>query len=221
MSSTQITEKTPKLQHHQEPKLPVYNSIYDFKYKDLLNNIIDFVNFKNKVIICCNTALLCGFTIQLLELQQLYDKYKSNGLVIIGFPCNQFGNQEPNDEITITKQSKKDYGVTFPIMKKIKVNGENEDDIYKYLKNQKSGMFGFKGVRWNFEKFIIDKRGKVVARFDSWITPLQFENYIKQLLDESVEEKPIENNSKEKESVEDETKKQESTENETKKQESI
>lgn len=160
--------------------------IYSFKLPDANKNIIDFTKFRNKVIVIVNVATFCGFTPQYKELQYLYDKYNDQGLEIIGFPCNQFGNQEPFNDEQIVEYCHKKFGVTFPIMKKIKVNGELKDpevsDLYRYLKNVQHGPLGFKGIRWNFEKFIVNKNGEVVARFTSMINPLQFEDYIKQLL---------------------------------------
>lgn len=163
-------------------------TIYSFKLPDANKKIIEFTQFRNKVLIIVNVATLCGFTPQYKELQYLYEKYNDQGLEIIGFPCNQFGNQEPFNEDDIVQFCQKRFGVTFPIMKKIKVNGEKYDnevsDLYRYLKNEKPGVLGFKGVRWNFEKFIVNKKGQVVARFNSMIAPLLFEEYIKQLLNE-------------------------------------
>ncbi|KAI5951833.1 hypothetical protein KGF54_004908 [Candida jiufengensis] len=182
MSTTTSINKTPNL--------PQINSIYDSKLQDSNNQIIDFANYKNKVIIICNTALLCSFTPQFLQLQALYSKYHPKGLEIFAFPCNQFGNQEPIEHSKIIAlQCQKQFGVTFHIMKKIKVNGEDEHELFNFLKFQKPGMFGFRGIRWNFEKFIINKNGEVVERFDSWIVPLQFESYIKRLLEEEIKEK--------------------------------
>ncbi|RLV96234.1 Peroxiredoxin HYR1 [Spathaspora sp. JA1] len=164
-------------------KQPIRHSeFYSFIIPDGNNIPIDFTNFKDKVVIIVNVASLCGYTPQYKELQYLYEKYHEQGLEILGFPCNQFGNQEPNDESHIVSFCQRHFGVSFPIMKKIYVNGEQEHELYSFLKSQKSGVLGFHGVRWNFEKFLIDKQGKVVRRFNSMITPLQFEEYIVTLL---------------------------------------
>ncbi|KAI5953925.1 hypothetical protein CANMA_004764 [Candida margitis] len=173
---TTTTTTTTTLREQSPP-------IYSFSLPDAQNNLVDFTQFRNKVLMIVNVASLCGFTPQYHELQHLYAKYHAQGLEILGFPCNQFGNQEPKSDRKIASHCRRDFGVEFPIMKKIKVNGEDESDLYSYLKNEQRGMFGFKGVRWNFEKFIIDREGKVVARFDSWITPKQFDSLIQQLLD--------------------------------------
>ncbi|KAG5417064.1 hypothetical protein I9W82_004697 [Candida metapsilosis] len=177
MSTSPTTTSSATL---REPK----PSIYSFSLTDAENNVINFAQFQNKVLLIVNVASLCGFTPQYHELQQLYSKYHSQGLEILAFPCNQFGNQEPKSDKKIASACRRDFGVGFPIMKKIKVNGEDESLLYQFLKNEKRGMFGFKGVRWNFEKFIIDRKGRVVARFDSWITPNQFDGMIQQLLEE-------------------------------------
>ncbi|KAI5957552.1 hypothetical protein KGF57_003246 [Candida theae] len=165
-----------------EAPQPLQPSIYSFSLADAENKLIDFKQFENKVVVIVNVASLCGFTPQYRELQQLYSKFHSQGFEILGFPCNQFGNQEPKSDKKVVSQCRRDYGVEFRIMKKVKVNGEDQSPLYQFLKNEKSGMFGFKGVRWNFEKFIIDRKGKVVARFDSWINPMQLEKLIESLL---------------------------------------
>ncbi|KAG7192108.1 uncharacterized protein KQ657_002470 [Scheffersomyces spartinae] len=140
-------------------------------------------HFKTKVILVVNVALLCGYTPQYKELEALYEKYKQNGLEIIAFPCNQFGSQEPDDEKVIVQTCSIKYGVLFPIMKKVHVNGDDEDPIYTYLKLERRGHLGFSGVRWNFEKFLISKSGDVVARYLSNVTPMQIEPVIVRLLE--------------------------------------
>ncbi|KAI3403644.1 hypothetical protein KGF56_003571 [Candida oxycetoniae] len=164
-------------------------TIYDFKLPNSSNEYIDFQTFKNKVLIIVNVASLCGYTPQYLELQQLYAKYHTRGLEILAFPCNQFGNQEPQTSKKIEQQCRRDFGVEFPIMKKCRVNGDDSIELYEFLKTSKPGLFGFRGIKWNFEKFVIDKKGNVVARFASSVTPLDFEDYIVQLLDKEEEEK--------------------------------
>lgn len=186
-NSTTITDTTATASSSTLRDPSPQPSIYDFSLPDAQNNLINFTQFQNKVLLIVNVASLCGFTPQYHELQQLYAKYHSQGLEILGFPCNQFGNQEPKSDKKIAQHCRRDFGVEFLIMKKIKVNGEDQSDLYRYLKDAKSGMFGFKGIRWNFEKFVIDRKGNVVARFDSWITPKQFDGLIKQLVDEGKE----------------------------------
>ncbi|EGA76038.1 Gpx2p [Saccharomyces cerevisiae AWRI796] len=107
---------------------------------------------------------------------------KIKGFVILGFPCNQFGKQEPGSDEQITEFCQLNYGVTFPIMKKIDVNGSNADSVYNYLKSQKAGLLGFKGIKWNFEKFLVDSNGKVVQRFSSLTKPSSLDQEIQSLL---------------------------------------
>jgi len=155
-------------------------SVYDFEVSDAYGRTVCLDKYRGKVILIVNVALLCGFTPQYKELQYLYEKY--DDLMILGFPCNQFGNQEPMTDLQIVVLTRERFNVTFPIMKKIEVNGEREAPVYKYLKQQKPGNLGFLGVKWNFEKFLIDRTGNVVARFESQRTPLQFESQIISLL---------------------------------------
>ncbi|KAK6201413.1 thioredoxin-like protein [Scheffersomyces amazonensis] len=159
--------------------------LYSYRLPNANDKPIDFSEFNGKVVIIVNVASYCGFTPQYKELEMLYEKYSDKGLVIIGFPCNQFGNQEPYPDSRIVTFCHKNYGVNFPIMRKVEVNGPYELQLYKWLKSQQPGALGFKGIRWNFEKFIIDRHGKVVKRYLSDITPLTFENVIVELLNQS------------------------------------
>ncbi|KAK0450255.1 glutathione peroxidase [Armillaria borealis] len=112
-----------------------------------------------------------GFTPQYKGLQGLYDKYKDRDFVILGFPCNQFGGQEPKDDEAIGEFCSRNHGVTFPLMKKSDVNGDNTNEVFKWLKNEKAGLLGLTRIKWNFEKFLVDKEGKVVHRWASTTTP--------------------------------------------------
>lgn len=141
-----------------------------------------FDQLKGKVVLIVNVASKCGFTPQYKELEELYKKYQDKGFVILGFPCNQFGKQEPGSDEQITEFCQLNYGVTFPIMKKIDVNGSNADSVYNYLKSQKAGLLGFKGIKWNFEKFLVDSNGKVVQRFSSLTKPSSLDQEIQSLL---------------------------------------
>ena len=129
-----------------------------------------FAQLKGKVVLIVNVASKCGFTPQYKELEALYKRYSDEGFTIIGFPCNQFGHQEPGSDEDIAQFCQLNYGVTFPVLKKTDVNGNNEDPVYKFLKSQKSGMLGLKGIKWNFEKFLVNKNGEIVARFAPDIT---------------------------------------------------
>jgi len=128
-------------------------------------------DFQGKVVLCVNLASKCGFTKQYSGLEALYQKYKDQGLVILGFPCNQFGGQEPGDDATIAQFCKNTYDVTFPVTKKTNVNGSDAHPIYNWLKAQKSGYLGLTLIKWNFEKFLVGKDGKVIQRYGSTTTP--------------------------------------------------
>ncbi|EGV63379.1 glutathione peroxidase [Yamadazyma tenuis] len=157
-------------------------SIYDISVLDSTLQQVSLSQYKGKVIVIVNTATLCGFAPQFEELQTLYHKYKDDGLVILAFPSNQFWNEEPAPIDEIVRETKQKFGVEFPIMNKVLVNGSNADDIYKFLKAARPGKLGFQGVFWNFEKFVIDRNGNVVYRFPSDISPLTFEKYLTPLL---------------------------------------
>ena len=159
-------------------------SFYDLECKDKKGESFKFDQLKGKVVLIVNVASKCGFTPQYKELEELYKKYQDKGFVILGFPCNQFGKQEPGSDEQITEFCQLNYGVTFPIMKKIDVNGSNADSVYNYLKSQKAGLLGFKGIKWNFEKFLVDKKGKVYERYSSLTKPSSLSETIEELLKE-------------------------------------
>ncbi|PPQ76236.1 hypothetical protein CVT26_008144 [Gymnopilus dilepis] len=131
----------------------------------------DFAQLKGKTVLIVNVASKCGFTPQYKGLQALYDKYKDRGLEILGFPCNQFGGQEPADDDGIKEFCTLNHGVTFPLMRKSDVNGDNTNEVYQWLKSQKAGLLGLTRIKWNFEKFLVDKNGNVVQRWASTTTP--------------------------------------------------
>ena len=137
---------------------------YNFKAKTLQGKEIAMDSFKCKTVLVVNTASKCGLTPQFEGLETLYRKYKDEDFVILGFPCNQFGNQEPGDEKSIEEGCLINYGVSFPMFSKIDVNGDNAHPIYKYLKKELKGTFGSR-IKWNFTKFLIDKNGKPIKRF--------------------------------------------------------
>lgn len=134
-------------------------------------SVITFSDFKGKKVLCVNTASECGYTPQYADLQKLADKYK-NELVIIGFPCNQFGGQEPDDASKIGAFCKARFGVTFPLTEKIDVKGDNQHDVYKWLSNKEYNKVKDTNVRWNFGKFLIDENGKLLEYFPSQVTPM-------------------------------------------------
>ncbi|CCH47039.1 Phospholipid hydroperoxide glutathione peroxidase, mitochondrial [Wickerhamomyces ciferrii] len=158
------------------------SKFYELAPLDKAGEPFSFKQLEGKVVIIVNVASKCGFTPQYTELEELYKNYKDQGLVILGFPCNQFGHQEAGSQEEIQSFCQLNYGVTFPIMKKIEVNGGNADPVYQYLKNEKSGLLGFKGIKWNFEKFIVDKEGKVYERYSSLTKPSSLKDTIEKLL---------------------------------------
>lgn len=156
-------------------------NFYDFTATNLQGKEIKMETYKGKTILVVNTASKCGLTPQFEGLEKIYQKYKDKNLVILGFPCNQFGNQEPGDEKSISEGCLLNYGVTFPMFSKIEVNGENAHPIYKYLKSKLGGLFGSK-IKWNFTKFLIDKNGKPVKRFSPFTKPEKIDKYLSKML---------------------------------------
>jgi len=150
---------------------------YGFKAKNIQGKEISMDSYKGKTILVVNTASKCGLTPQYEGLEKLYKKYKDKGFVILGFPCNQFANQEPDDEKSISEGCLLNYGVSFPMFAKIDVNGENAHEIYKFLKQELHGLFGSK-IKWNFTKFLINKNGKPIKRFAPITKPEKIDKYI-------------------------------------------
>jgi glutathione peroxidase len=152
-------------------------SFYDFKAKSLGGKEISMEEFKGKTVLVVNTASKCGFTPQFAGLEELYTKYSDKGLVILGFPCNQFANQEPGDEKSIAEGCLLNYGVTFPMFSKIDVNGPDAHPLYKYLKSALPGFLSNR-ISWNFTKFLIDGEGKPVKRFAPATEPGKIDTYL-------------------------------------------
>jgi len=157
-------------------------SIYAFKVKDIEGNEVALSKYKGKVILIVNVASKCGFTPQYEGLEKLYDTYKEEGFVILGFPSNQFSQQEPGTNQEIKEFCSLTYGVSFDMFSKIDVNGENTIPLYRYLKKEASGVFGTQSIKWNFTKFLINKEGKVITRYGSTTKPKDIEEDIKKLL---------------------------------------
>lgn len=155
--------------------------IYDYSVKAQNGDDVALEGYRGKVLLIVNTATGCGFTPQYDGLQDLYEKYQSQGLEILDFPCNQFGHQAPGSDEEIADFCQLRYGVTFPQFKKIEVNGEGEEPLYTFLKLQKKGVMGNQ-IKWNFTKFLVDRKGNVVARFAPTVTPEKLEEQIKELL---------------------------------------
>ena len=155
--------------------------IYDFKALNNKGVEVDFSQYEGKVLLIVNTASKCGFTPQYDGLEALYQKYKDQGLVVIGFPCDQFAHQEPGSNEEIAEFCRLNHGVTFPLMAKIEVNGDNAHPIYKYLKNAAKGTFG-NAIKWNFTKFLISRDGEQVTRFAPTTKPEAIDDKIAALL---------------------------------------
>jgi glutathione peroxidase len=137
--------------------------------------------YKGKVVLVVNTATECGLTPQFEGLEKLYQEYRDKGLVVLGFPCNQFGGQEPLSNEVMAESCKINYGVSFPLFEKIEVNGENTHPVFKYLKSKLGGFFG-RRIKWNFTKFLVNAEGKPVKRFSPVTKPEDIEPFIKPLL---------------------------------------
>lgn len=155
--------------------------IYDYSVNAQNGDDVALEGYRGKVLLIVNTATGCGFTPQYDGLQDLYEKYQSQGLEILDFPCNQFGHQAPGSDEEITDFCQLRYGVTFSQFKKIRVNGEGEEPLYTFLKSQKKGVMGNQ-IKWNFTKFLVDRGGNVVARFAPTVTPEKLEEKIQKLL---------------------------------------
>jgi glutathione peroxidase len=158
------------------------NTIYTHTTTSLQGKPINFAVYEGKVILVVNTASQCGLTPQYTGLQQLHETYADQGLVVIGFPCNQFGGQEPGDAAEISDNCLVNYGVTFTITHKVDVNGDNADPVFKYLKEALPGLLGLKDIKWNFGKFLIGRDGVPYKRFAPTTEPKDLLEDIEQLL---------------------------------------
>ena len=158
------------------------HSIFDFDIT--LNNgkELSLTEQKDKVTLIVNTASKCGFTPQYKGLEALYQKYKDKGLEIIGFPCNQFGGQEPGTNEDISQFCEMNFGVTFPLSQKVDVNGDNAHPLFAYLKTEKPGVLGSTRIKWNFTKFLVNKEGQVIKRYSPTAKPEALERDIESLL---------------------------------------
>ncbi len=154
---------------------------YNYEARDMDDEVKSMGDYKGNVVLVVNTASKWGFTPQFKGLEALYDKYQVEGLEIIGFPCNQFKEQDPGTNEEIKTFCEINFGVTFEIFQKIDVKGDNQHPLYKYLVNEKKGLLGNE-IKWNFTKFLIDREGNVVKRFASTITPDKIDKHIKALL---------------------------------------
>lgn len=155
-------------------------TLYDFDATDIAGLERHLADYRGKVVLIVNTASKCGFTPQYGPLQGLYEKYEARGLVVLGFPCDQFLHQEPGTEAEIAEFCESSYGVTFPMFSKIDVNGRNAHPLYKWLKSEKRGLGG--AIKWNFTKFLVDTEGNVVKRYATATTPADIAPDIEKLL---------------------------------------
>ena len=146
-------------------------SLYDFTVDDIHGKPVKLDRYKGKVVLIVNTASKCGYTPQYQGLEALYEKYKGKGLEVLGFPCNQFGAQEPGGADEIASFCELNYGVKFPLFAKVDVNGANAAPLYRYLKAEKPGLLGSEAIKWNFTKFLVNREGEVVARYAPNDTP--------------------------------------------------
>ncbi|MGE0707522.1 MAG: glutathione peroxidase [Planctomycetota bacterium] len=157
-------------------------TIYDFPVTTLTGQDTTLAEHRGKVLLIVNTASECGFTPQYAGLQQLWEQYGERGLVVLGFPCDQFGHQEPGDEAAIGAFCQRNYGVSFPMFAKVEVNGDEAHPLWKHLKHEVKGLLGSEGIKWNFTKFLVDREGQVVDRFAPTTAPEKLAGKIEALL---------------------------------------
>jgi len=150
-------------------------SLYDFTVDDITGHPVKLDKYKEKVVLVVNTASKCGFTPQYKGLEALHRKYRDKGFAVLGFPCNQFGGQEPGNEQEIATFCETNYGVTFPMFAKVDVNGDKAAPLYRYLKSAKPGLLGTEAIKWNFTKFLVDRSGHAIARYAPNDTPESLE----------------------------------------------
>lgn len=163
------------------------NSFFDYSVQDSKNQNYDLSQYKGKVVLAVNVASKCGFTPQYEGLESIYKKFKDKNFVILGFPCNQFGAQEPGSNTEIQEFCQLNFGVTFPVLAKIDVNGPQTAPVYEYLKSSAPGLLGTEMIKWNFTKFLIGKDGKVIERFAPQTKPEELVSAIeKALLAETI-----------------------------------
>ncbi len=155
---------------------------HDFSAKALSGEDVSLADFRGKVLLIVNTASKCGFTSQYAGLEKLHEELAPRGFTVLGFPCNQFGQQEPWDAQEIRKFCTLSYNVTFPMFAKIDVNGPGAHPLYEFLKSEKSGLLGIEAIKWNFSKFLVDQQGRVVERYAPTTTPASLKGDIEALL---------------------------------------
>lgn len=157
-------------------------TIYDFSARDIKGNEVSLADYQGKVLLIVNTASKCGFTPQFEGLQALHDGLADKGFEVLGFPCNQFMNQDPGDESTISQFCSLNYGVSFPMFAKVDVNGDSAHPLFRYLKKEAKGLMGSEKVKWNFTKFLVNRDGQVVRRYAPTVKPEAIRDDIEKLL---------------------------------------
>lgn len=157
-------------------------TIADFSTSTNSGETLDLADKKGQVLLVVNTASKCGFTPQYDGLEELYQKYKDRGFEVLGFPCNQFGGQEPGSDDEIAEFCRINHGVTFPLMEKVDVNGPDASPVFDWMKGEAKGLLGSTAIKWNFTKFLIDRDGKVVKRFAPQDSPVSIAKHIEKLL---------------------------------------
>lgn len=155
---------------------------YQFQVTTNRHQAFDFVNLQDKVVLIVNTASACGFTPQYAGLEELYKKYKDKGFELLAFPCNQFGKQEKGNNLEIQSFCDLNFNISFPLMDKIDVNGDQASPVYRFLKEEAPGILGTKSIKWNFTKFLVDSKGNVVKRYSPLVKPHEIEKDIEALL---------------------------------------
>ena len=158
---------------------------FDLSAKRADGGVLALETLRDKVVLVVNVASRCGFTPQYKQLQELHDRYSNRGLTILAFPCNQFGSQEPGTDSEILEFCSTNYGVGFPVMSKVQVNGPGTDPVFDYLKKQAPGLLGSEGIKWNFTKFLVDRQGNVVSRYAPTTSPADIAKDIEKLLPSS------------------------------------
>ena len=160
-------------------------TVYDYRATLLDGSETALSAYRGEVLLIVNTASQCGFTPQYAGLEELYRTYRERGFAVLGFPCNQFGRQEPGTAEQIGAFCEKNYGVSFPMFAKVEVNGAETHPLYRFLKRQRRGFLGSEGIKWNFTKFLVDREGRVTARFASRVEPRKLTGAIEALLSKS------------------------------------
>jgi glutathione peroxidase len=181
-AESETEESDEESLNSKQRKNKMTESIYDFKAKSLDGKDIDLSSYKGDVLLIVNTASQCGFTKQYQGLEEIYEKFKDRGFKVLGFPCNQFGNQEPGDSGEIASFCQKNFGVNFQMFEKVDVNGDDAHPLYKYLTKAAPGALGTKGIKWNFTKFLIDRQGNVLKRYSPQTKPEDLVPEVEKLL---------------------------------------